>query len=122
MNTTNIEILDQFIGLELSVADLYTLFYNTFPEDEKFWWTLLLEEKNHAALIRSIKHLISLFDESQHPIFSCSLDKLKETRARIAAMIADYQTNPPTRREALVARPSLLIQPLPWPKRATIRC
>ncbi|MEA3487197.1 MAG: hypothetical protein U9R20_06020 [Thermodesulfobacteriota bacterium] len=48
-------LIEESINLELNIADLYFLFHELFPEDADFWWRLVLEEKNHAALIRSGK-------------------------------------------------------------------
>jgi len=47
--------LNEARRLEVLVADLYTIFKKSFPEDYNFWHQLALEEKDHAALIDAIK-------------------------------------------------------------------
>jgi len=49
------KFLDEAIQLEMRVSDLYTFFAASFPEDYDFWQQLSQEEKDHAALIRTIK-------------------------------------------------------------------
>ena len=57
MNDKIIKILDESIKLELNIADLYLVFHEKIPEDSKFWWQLLLEEKNHATLLKTGKEV-----------------------------------------------------------------
>lgn len=47
------DLLEESIEIELSVSDLYSFFSDFFNEDQEFWWKLSLEEKNHAALLKS---------------------------------------------------------------------
>jgi len=51
------KLLEEAILLELHVSKLYLLFSKLFPEDADFWWQICLEEKNHAALLKSGKTL-----------------------------------------------------------------
>ena len=44
---------EEAIQLEQNVSNLYLIFQQEFPEDAQFWWTLVQEESNHAALIKS---------------------------------------------------------------------
>lgn len=47
-------IINEAIKLELSIAELYFLYYKIFPDDADFWWELSLEEKNHASLLKTV--------------------------------------------------------------------
>lgn len=47
------ELLEESIKVEISVADLYSLYTHIFEEDKDFWWRMSNEEKNHAALLKS---------------------------------------------------------------------
>ena len=47
--------LDESIKLELSLAKLYSLFHDSFFEDEDFWWELTMEEQGHASLLQQEK-------------------------------------------------------------------
>ena len=48
--------LDEASQLEMLVAKLYSIFEKSFSEDELFWHQLVVEERNHAALIGNIKN------------------------------------------------------------------
>lgn len=48
-------ILDAASELEILMADIYTIFSESLPEDSVFWEQMAHEEKNHAALIRSVE-------------------------------------------------------------------
>ncbi len=47
------DVLTLSIELERSVAKLYRLYSYLFGADQAFWWTLSMEEENHAALLQS---------------------------------------------------------------------
>ena len=52
-NNRNVkELIDQSIQLELLVSKLYFIFYESYSEDAAFWWKLVEEEKNHAAITK----------------------------------------------------------------------
>lgn len=69
--------LDESIKLELNLATLYTLFHDSFEEDEDFWWELAMEERGHASLLQQEKkqpQQKEFFPEksvSQRPAISC---------------------------------------------------
>ena len=54
-NDTARTILDAASELEILMADIYTVFAESIPEDRRFWEQMAHEEKNHAALIRSVE-------------------------------------------------------------------
>jgi hypothetical protein len=94
------EILDESIKLELQVSDLYMLFYNSFPEDEGFWWKLALEEKNHASLIRSIRDIFQSVSGLPESMFSSSAQDIKAANLRIGALLETFSNASPSREEA----------------------
>ncbi|MDG4475469.1 hypothetical protein [Thiovibrio frasassiensis] len=49
------QLMDTSEKLEKGIAELYSLFSQALPQDREFWTQLSFEEKNHAALIASIK-------------------------------------------------------------------
>ncbi len=49
------QLIREAIQLELNVAKLYLLFHDLFPEDGDFWWQLVIEEENHAALLKTVE-------------------------------------------------------------------
>ena len=100
MENNFISLIDESINLELNVSNLYSLFFKLFPEDADFWWKLVLEEKNHAALIRSGKEYFEQLNKFPHDILSDSLQKLKDTNSKLETMIQKFESDPPLRQEA----------------------
>lgn len=47
------QLIEESIRLELNVAEIYLCFHHRFHEDADFWWQLVIEEKNHAALLKN---------------------------------------------------------------------
>jgi len=93
-------LIDESEKIELRIGDIYTLFYNSFPEDSKFWWELAIEEKNHAALIRSgiefLKSSIGLPNNLLHS----NLKDLKDMNYELLSILDTLKEKPPSREEA----------------------
>lgn len=53
-------MLEAVVRLELNISRLYLRYHQLLPEDGPFWWRLSLEEKNHAALLRSADQLAAV--------------------------------------------------------------
>jgi ferritin len=94
------ELIDESIRLELNVADIYLFFQAAFPEDADFWWDLALEEKNHAALIRSLKEHFLPLGKVPQDLLASSRETIRETNAMIRELIDKYRRTPPSRKEA----------------------
>lgn len=94
------ELTEESIQLELLVSDLYLLYYELFPEDGKFWWRLVEEERNHAALIRSAREYFAPIDQFPEKLVSDNLAALKGANKELRELLATYRKNPPTRNEA----------------------
>ena len=100
MKNDFISLIDESIELELNVADLYLLFYKLFPEDSDFWWKLVLEEKNHAALIRSMKEFFEPRKQFPRDLLADRLSEVKDTNSYLKSMIKKLQSVTPLRQEA----------------------
>jgi ferritin len=96
-----IQYLDEAINLEYKVSELYHLFSINFIEDKDFWWQLEIEEKNHAALLKSGK---SFFDYGKFPetIFPANLEQLQESILKVDTLISSFNSSW-TRKNALDA-------------------
>lgn len=94
-------IVEESIRIELQVADLYLLFYEGFPKDAGFWWQIALEEKNHAALIRSLFDISEQLEDFPEDMFSSSMVELRETNAMLSSMIEEFKRKLPDRETAL---------------------
>ena len=93
-------ILDETIQLELNVADLYLSFGHAFSEDKDFWSQLAVEERNHAALLRSGK--LESLDKGHFPanVLTTNLDALIKVSKEIKALVKEHQQKPPSRASA----------------------
>ena len=100
MHKDIISLIDESINLELNVSDLYLLFHNIFPDDEEFWWKLVLEEKNHAALIQSGKDHFEPLKKFPLKLLHHNLEELKATNNTLLSLIRNFEETPPSREEA----------------------
>jgi ferritin len=101
MNNGVTSLFEESINLELNVSKIYTHFYKLFPDDAAFWWKLVVEEKNHAALIRSGKEYFEPLRKFPHDLLAPLLQILKDANSRLDSLIKKYEETPPSREEAL---------------------
>ncbi len=101
MEKTNIvELLKASIKLELQIADIYKLYYDLFPDDQEFWWRLVIEEEGHAALLRSGKEHYLPANSFPEKILSPSISKVLNANNMVNDYIVKIKTDPPSREEA----------------------
>lgn len=82
--------------LEYNASKLYIIFRDAYPEDAAFWWQLVIEESNHAALIKSgLDYFIAegLFPDEMFP----SLGELQEVNEQLESLLEKYADCPPSR-------------------------
>ena len=96
MENDLIQLANEAMRLEYNVSKLYMIFRDSCPEDAEFWWKLIIEESNHAALIKS--GLDYLMPEGVFPyeIFP-SIDDLREANKELRSLHNKYETHPPSR-------------------------
>ncbi len=99
MNKTLEQFFDETIQLELNVAELYTVFQGTFPDDAIYWEQLIVEEKNHASLIKNGKAHFELFNKFPLEMFAPSLEELKSTNSTIVKLLEKHRDTPPSRED-----------------------
>ena len=88
-------LFNESIQLESNVADLYVIFQDTFPEDADFWKTLIIEERNHSALLKSGKEHFVPVDTFPVDMLSAALEELKDTNTKLVKLISQYQDKSP---------------------------
>lgn len=93
-------LLEAAIALELNVSGLYGCYANAFGMDRDFWWKLSIEEKNHAALLRSGQLFVKneIFPKE---ILCRNLEELESANREIKRLVQQFQSEPPSREEAL---------------------
>ena len=100
MNNDLLQLAEEAMRLEYNVSKLYIIFRDAYPQDAKFWWSLVIEESNHAALIKSGIDYFMSEDFFPNEIFP-SMENLQGANEELASLLEKYATNPPTREEAL---------------------
>lgn len=93
-------IIEESLNLELNISSLYTVFYGSLANDSEFWWRLVLEEKNHAALFRSGIENLELLKKFPHDILVQNIKILQEENQKLQDLVAQYKLFPPDREEA----------------------
>ena len=84
-----VRLLDEAIAIEDNASELYRLYSNLFPEDEKDWHRLSEEEINHAQLLENTKrHAIELSQNVVYPGY----DMMRLVNKSIKEQIDNYQT------------------------------
>ena len=93
-----IQLANEAMQLEYNVSKLYMIFRDSLPEDEKFWWELVIEESNHAALIKSGLDYFMPEGAFPYEIFP-SMDDLQEANKELRSLLKKYENHPPSREE-----------------------
>ncbi|MDH3974266.1 MAG: hypothetical protein OEV42_08305 [Deltaproteobacteria bacterium] len=98
--TDTAKIMDESIKLELNISKLYTLFLRIFPEHRDFWWTLSIEEKNHASLLLAGKHHFARFSMMPENMLAAKLEKLEMINDELELLIYKLARIPPSEEDA----------------------
>lgn len=99
MDNDLVKLAEEAIRLEYNVSRLYMIFRDAHPEDAQFWWQLVIEEGNHAALIKSgLEYFMPLgiFPEGMLP----EMADLQEANAELESLLEQYEASPPSRETA----------------------
>lgn len=86
--------INQAIELELNISDLYLLFYSLFPRDSNFWWTLSIEEKNHAALLKNLKQLYEVSHKIPDEINPQNIEEIESINKEIKSNFLAFKEHP----------------------------
>ena len=85
--------IDEAIELELNMSKLYGVFSEYIDEDRAFWYRLEVEEKNHAALLKTALDFIR-FDKFPSGLVPDNLEILKESNQKIREAIGTFTADP----------------------------
>lgn len=80
-------IMDKAIELELLLSDLYIELSEDFKEDKDFWWKLALEEKNHAAFLKSGRDVFLPFNKFPKEILPSTVESLQMVINQVSKVI-----------------------------------
>ncbi len=99
MDNDLIKLAEEAIRLEYNVSKLYMIFRDAYPEDEQFWWQLVIEEGNHAALIKSgLDYFMpaGVFPDGLLP----AMEDMQGANKELQFLLEEYTANPPSRETA----------------------
>jgi hypothetical protein len=99
MTINILQYFDEAIDLEYKVSELYHLFSMTFIDDREFWWHLEIEEKNHAALLKTGKDFY-VYGKFSVKIFPDKLELILEAKTAVISLIESFNSEW-TRKKAL---------------------
>ncbi len=94
-----IEILELAIQLELNMSKLYQYYCSIFEKDKNFWWQMVIEEKNHAAILKSSVEFLDL-DQLPEDFVYKNIKELDQSNHLILEKIKQFKQNIPTKKEA----------------------
>ena len=88
------QLINEAIQLELNVAKLYLLFHQLLPEDSAFWWELVIEEENHAAILKTAEQMDASSVEIPEGIIPPGVAELQEANQMILRAMEDFKKKP----------------------------
>lgn len=94
------KLIDESITLEKNIGRLYEVFAKLFPEDKNFWWELVLEEKNHAAILRAGKESYLEVNFFPDDILANSPEKLSSINKELKLLIDKFEKKSVSRETA----------------------
>lgn len=93
-NEEVVKLLDCAISLELKISELYLVYKELLPEYTGFWWQMVIEEKNHAALLETVKSFIKMNVSIPEELHSYKIDDLEKVSGRVDQLIKEIRANP----------------------------
>ena len=94
------QLIDQSILLERNVGNLYLLFYKRLAQDKAFWLQMMVDEREHEALLKAAQAAVGSSDNFPADLLSDKLETISQTNQRILGLHDQYQKDPPSRQEA----------------------
>jgi hypothetical protein len=90
-----VQLAEEAMRLEYNVSKLYMIFRDTHPEDAAFWWQLVIEEGNHAALIKSGRDYFMPVVSLPEEMFP-SMKEMQEANKELGSLLEKYADDPPS--------------------------
>lgn len=87
-------LIDEAIRMELNIGELYLLFYSQRKDDSQFWWTLAIEEENHAALLKTVKQMEHMNVDIPLEFLPAKLEELEKSNQEVLSAYDEFKTHP----------------------------
>jgi hypothetical protein len=91
-------LLDEAIRHEHTVSLLYFEFFQAFPDDADFWWTMSVEESGHAGLLEAGRQLFGA--EYGEEILPTRVEYIREANHMLEKLLEQIKEQPLSREEA----------------------
>jgi hypothetical protein len=91
-------LLDEAIRHELTVSMLYFEFFQAFPDDADFWWTLSIEEHGHAGMLEAGRKLFG--SEYGEEILPARVEALDDANRKLEKILEQMKHQPLPREAA----------------------
>ena len=89
-------LLEESIRLERGIGDIYFLFAQIYPEDEKFWTQLAAEEDKHANVLEGLRPWLAMGVDVD-PLLLPDLKELKHRNRAIRKVFAEARKHTPSK-------------------------
>ena len=99
MGNDLIKLAEEAMRLEYNVSKLYMIFRDTHPEDADFWWQLVIEEGNHAALIKSGLEYFAPVVSLPEEMFP-AMEEMVKANKNLESLLKQYTAELPSRETA----------------------
>jgi hypothetical protein len=94
MDDEFMKLIEEAIRLELNIAELYMLFYRQFDQDAQFWWQLVIEEENHAALLKTVQQMELTNVNTPRELFPERVGELEKVNLAIRETLVKFEKTP----------------------------
>lgn len=94
-----VQLAEEAMRLEYNVSKLYMIFRDAHPEDKNFWWKLVIEEGNHAALIKSGRDYFMPVGVFPDEMFA-AMEEMRAANRELGSLLEKYTDDPPSRETA----------------------
>lgn len=94
------QIIAESINIELNTSFIYLIFHKLDPEDSLFWWGLVKEEENHAALLNYAKDCLRSMEGLPRKMFVYNLETLQKINRELVSLRENFTNSPPSREVA----------------------
>ncbi len=96
---TKSDLLEAAVKIEERVSLLYFLYHTIFKDDSDFWYGLMVEEKDHAAVLKFAQLLLS-DEEFPGEVLYNNIQELENIVETIDKKIELFESNTPGKAEA----------------------
>ena len=88
------KLMNEAATLELNVSNLYLAFHELLERDSSFWWTLAMEEQNHAAVLKTAGAMKDAHLDIPRELLPDGIEEIRKANDRITAFEQAFRAEP----------------------------